>query len=405
MGDTLKSLAVTLAVQMLASMMVLTVPVLAPAAARDLGVPAAYVGLYIAIVYGAGMFSSLACGDLIRRLGAIRVSQLCLLLCTAAALLAAGGTLPLFVASAVVAGMAYGPVTPASSHVLARTTSPRTMSFVFSLKQTGVPLGGVLAGALVPGLVVAFGWKVALAAVGAACAMVALAAQAIRGTLDADREPGRPMGFGSLAGPLKVVLRTADVRRLAIMSFFYSSMQLCLVSYLVTYLTGSLGYGLVQAGFMMSAAQAAGVGARIAWGALADRSGRPVLVLALLGAGMAAAALAAAAFDASWPSLLVAAVCAAFGATAISWNGVFLAEVARRAPDGRAVEATGGALAFTYFGVLLTPPLFGFAAEHGAGFGLAYAVLAVPVFASAVWLWAWQRAAHRFQLAKESLSS
>jgi hypothetical protein len=45
MGDTLKTLAATLAVQMLGSMAVLTVPVLAPAAARDVGVPAAYVEL------------------------------------------------------------------------------------------------------------------------------------------------------------------------------------------------------------------------------------------------------------------------------------------------------------------------------------------------------------------------
>ena len=115
MGETFKSLATTLAVQMLGSMALLTVPVLAPAAARDVGVPAAYVGLYIALAYGASMLASLACGDLIRRLGAIRVSQLCLLLCAIASLLAVGGTLGFFAASAVFMGLGYGPMTPASS--------------------------------------------------------------------------------------------------------------------------------------------------------------------------------------------------------------------------------------------------------------------------------------------------
>ena len=158
MGDTLKTLATTLAVQMLGSMALLTVPVLAPAAARDVGVPAAYVGLYIALAYGASMMSSLACGDLIRRFGAIRVSQLCLLLCALGSLLAAGGTLGFFAASALFMGMGYGPMTPASSHVLARTTSATAMSLVFSVKQTGVPLGGAVAGALVPALVVGIGW-------------------------------------------------------------------------------------------------------------------------------------------------------------------------------------------------------------------------------------------------------
>lgn len=141
MGDTIKTLATTLAVQMLGSMALLTVPVLAPAAAGDVGVPAAYVGLYIALAYGASMMSSLACGDLIRRLGAIRVSQFCLLLCALGALCAAGGSLWFFAISALFMGMGYGPMTPASSHVLARTTAPATMSLVFSVKQTGVPLG------------------------------------------------------------------------------------------------------------------------------------------------------------------------------------------------------------------------------------------------------------------------
>ena len=75
MHATLGPLAVTLAVQALVSMAVLTMPVVAPAAAADVGVPAAYVGLFIALVYGASMASSLVCGDLIRKFGAIRVSQ------------------------------------------------------------------------------------------------------------------------------------------------------------------------------------------------------------------------------------------------------------------------------------------------------------------------------------------
>lgn len=397
-----KALVATLAVQMLGSMALLTVPVLAPAATPDVGIPAAYVGLYIALAYGASMLSSLACGDLIHRVGAIRTSQLCLISCAMASLCAAGGTIELFVASAVLMGMGYGPMTPASSHVLARTTESTKMSLVFSVKQTGVPLGGALAGALVPALVLSIGWNLALVVVAVACVLVALLVQPIREELDSDREPGRRIRVASVAGPLREVLAMSDVRRLAIMSFVYSSLQLCLVTYLVTYLSGSVGYSLLQAGFMLSVAQIAGVVARIGWGALADRTHKPIPVLVLLGCGMAVGALATGAFDAGWPPVLVAAVCAWFGATAISWNGVYLAEVARRAPDGRAVEATSGSLAFTYFGVLVSPPLFGLAAEHGADFGSAFALLALPATACAAWLWISDRRAHHIGL-KESL--
>ena len=48
----------------------------------------------------------------------------------------------------------------------------------------------------------------------------------------------------------------------------------------------------------------------------------------------------------------------AFGATAVGWNGVFLAEIASLAPRERISDATGGSAFFTFLGVVVTPPLF-----------------------------------------------
>jgi hypothetical protein len=45
----------------------------------------------------------------------------------------------------------------------------------------------------------------------------------------------------------------------------------------------------------------------------------------------------------------------AFGVTASGWNGVFLAEVARLAPEGRVGEATGAVLMFGFAGLVLGP--------------------------------------------------
>jgi MFS family permease len=79
------------------------------------------------------------------------------------------------------------------------------------------------------------------------------------------------------------------------------------------------------------------------------------------------------------PPLLVFALLVVFGATAIGWNGVYLAEVARRAPAGMASMATGGTLAVTFFGVVLGPALFGAVAALGGGYRAGFAVLAVPI--------------------------
>lgn len=387
MRSAVLPLATTLAVQAFVSMAVLTVPVLAPAAAVDVRISAGYVGLFIALVYGGSMVSSAASGDMIRRIGAIRVSQICLVLCAAGLALTAAGSAPLLVAGALLLGAGYGPVTPASTHILARMTPPHMMSFVFSLKQTGVPIGGALAGVLVPPLVLLGGWRASTLAVGAACLAVALLTQPVRRQFDNDGvDPMRRIGGRGVMGSLRIAIGEPAVRRLAACSFFFSSIQLCLITYLVTYLTSQLDLSLVQAGLMLSVAQGTGIVARVAWGVLADRSGRPALILGLIACGMAAAALTTASFTPGWPQALIALVCAAFGATAIGWNGVYLAEVARQAPADRAVEATGGALFFTYFGVLVGPPLFALTVEHGGSYALAYGLVALPPLACGLWL-------------------
>ena len=142
---------------------------------------------------------------------------------------------------------------------------------------------------------------------------------------------------------------------------------------------------------MLSVAQAAGIVARIMWGVLADRGGRPLRVLGGIGIAMALCAIAFGLISPAWPRMLVVLVCAAFGATAIGWNGVFLAEVAREAPPGRAGEATGGTLFFTYFGILVGPPLFTLLVESGVSYAAAYVLIVMPALACGVWLLVRQR--------------
>jgi MFS family permease len=151
-----------------------------------------------------------------------------------------------------------------------------------------------------------------------------------------------------------------------------------LSTYLVTYLQEALDYGLVKAGLALSVAQAGGIVGRIAWGYVSDRWLGARRALALLAGLMAISTLATAMLDARVPPALVFALLVVFGASAIGWNGVYLSEVARRAPPGMASTATGGTLAVTFFGTVLGPALFGALAAAGGGYRAGFAALAVP---------------------------
>jgi predicted MFS family arabinose efflux permease len=312
----------------------------------------------------------------------LRTSQGALVACALGlALPAAWPTLPGAIAGAVYIGLGYGPVTPASSHLLARTTPAHRASFVFSVKQTGVPLGGVMAGAIVPLLASAAGARPALLAVAVACVLCAVAAQPFCTLLDADRDPEQPLRMGSMAGGLRLVFSHPALTRLAAMSFVFSIVQLSLSSYLVTFLNTTLRYSLVAAGGALSAAQAGGVVGRIAWGYVADRWLGADRTLALLALLMSLCAIGTALLQADMPQAFTLVLLVAFGASAIGWNGVYLAEVARRAPPGMAGAATGGTLALTFFGVVLGPVLFGALSAAVGSYRAGFLALVVPTLA------------------------
>jgi len=365
-------LLITLVIQAMVAMALLTLPVMAPVVGQALAVSPALVGVYVAVTYAGAMAASLMGGDLVRRIGAIRVSQWGLVLCACGLLLCAVPWLPVMALGAVLIGLGYGPITPASSHVLARTTPMHRMSLVFSIKQTGVPVGSMLAGAIVPPLLLDWSWQASLGAVALVCLLCAVLAQPLRRAMDADRNATHPVHLGSLVRPIRLVLAHRSLRTMALCSFMLSMVQLSLTTYLVTYLNQELAIGLVAAGLALSVAQMGGIGGRIVWGYVADRGLGASRTLMLLAALMVISALATASITRETPQTGLLLILLVFGASAIGWNGVYLAEVARRAPEGMASVATGGTLAFTFLGVVIGPPLFGLLATvfgtYRAGF-------------------------------------
>ncbi len=372
--------ALTLLVQALVSMSVVTVPVFMPVAVGELNLPASHVGLFMSMIYVGSTMVAPISGYFIDRFGPIGVSQVCLVLCALGLGVLSIPVIPLMAIGAFIMGIGHGPVTPASSHLLIRTTPLAMMSFVFSIKQTGVPLGGALAGAVVPYLVMAFGWKISTGWVAAANLVLAFLLFPYRKRFDTEPSVGLRLSWKKAAEPVKMTLLHPDLRRIAIASFFFSTMQLCLVSFLVTYLIERIAMTLIQAGGLLSAAQASGIIGRIVWGAFADRCVRPRIMLGLLGLAMTAGALSAALFTDQWPYAAILIACSLFGSVAIGWNGVYLAEIARVAKPELAGMATGGNIFFNFLGILLGLPAFSLVVEKTGSYPLGFCLVAVATF-------------------------
>ncbi len=357
----LTALLVTLAIQVFTSLSVTTPAVLAPALAPDLGLTPQWIGVFIGLVYAGAMLGSLASGGFIARFGSIRVSQVCVLLCVVGiglvALLPPAAS-PVLIGAAFLLGLGYGPITPASSAVLIRTTPPARMALTFSIKQTGVPAGAALAGALMPGIALLAGWRGALVAVAVVGIAVAVAAEPTRSDLDTHHERGQPFSLAALIGPLRSVLADPALRALSLTGLAFAAVQVCLTSFLVVYLHEALQWSLVASGLALTCATVGAVIGRIGWGIVADRWLPPRRILGLIGLLALCFGLAMALADVHWPAWLILLLAAVYGGSAIGWNGVQLAELARQAPPGTAGAMTGASGFVTFAGVVAGPPIF-----------------------------------------------
>jgi MFS family permease len=378
-------LAATTAAQALVSLAMLSPAAIAPELARDLGVPGSLIGWWISLAYGGAMITSLLGGGAVRRLGAVRTTQVALGMVALGALSTASAGLPLVIAGALLSGLGYGMTNPAASHLLARSTSAANRNLVFSIKQTGVPLGGTLAGLLAPPAALAWGWPIAMALVAGLCLALAATLAAARKGWDSDRDPHASLKAQPFAG-LMLIWRSPLLKVLSLAGFAYAAVQLSVSTFMVTMLVSDLSWSLVEAGILLSSLQIAGVIGRLSVGMLADRWLGGMRMLIVLGIVTAMLALATGFLAPSWSTAMVFAVLVPFGAAALGWNGIYLAELAHAAEPAQIPRVTGASLFFTYGGVLVGPPAFG--ALHGlvGSYTATYALAAVPAVLGVVLL-------------------
>jgi MFS family permease len=350
-------LLATLSTQAVASWAMLALASIAPIVAESFGLPPALIGYQIAIIYGVAMLVSLIAGGFVMRWGACRVSQLALLVAGFGCLIASVPALAALVLASVAIGFAYGLTNPAAAHLLSRYTTTRNRSFVFSIKQTGVPIGGIAAGLLTPWVAVTWGWQAAVALILPLALLLALLLAPARPTWDEDRRPDASFGRGALRGAGEI-FSLPSLRWLCICGFFFGVIQLCLMAFVVSAAVTELAFDALLAGALLATVQASGVVGRLSWGFLADRLQRNAVVLVIIGAITATCCLAFSQLVPTTPRWQVFVVSAFFGASAVGWNGVFLSEVVRLAPPAKAGPATGLANFFTFGGILVGPSAF-----------------------------------------------
>lgn len=351
--------------------------VIAPAIIADLMIDSAWIGIYFSIAASAALSTQLGCGSFIIRFGAMRMSQFALVLLGLGMALATIGHPIALVLSAILSGGGAAVSTPSSSHLLGRCSPPKYLPLIFSIKQTAVPAGLLLAGILGPQLTEWSNWQYTMLMTALACIAFTLMLQPLVKKFDDDRDPTRKFHFSDFGHTVRAVLGTRELRNLSFACFAFNATQTIFTVYFVVYLT-TMGYTLVAAGFVFSIAVAVAVPGRIIWGLLGSSFVHPRTMMAALAIGMAISMALLSMCAEGWPTIIIGIVATLISATALSWHGVLLAETAREAPESARGAVTGGVLSFGQVGALTAPSIFSLLLGMTNNYGIGFIVCSLP---------------------------
>ncbi|MFT5174951.1 MAG: MFS family permease [Gammaproteobacteria bacterium] len=369
----------------------IVMPILADRVAEEFGISRGWLGLYLFLQNFVAIVAAIGCGGFILRYGPLRVSQISLALMAVSLLVISTGILWLYPMAALLMGTSAAS-TPASSHILARVCPPHIAPVIFSVKQTGVPVGALIGGLLLPfllGLVfysATLGTTVRLGTYGTAAVTafivftVVIALQPIREHFDSARNPQQKISLGDLRTTMRMVLDNYPLRDIAFAAFAFGGLQSVFAGFFILFMIDGLGHSEVSAGQVFAIASFCAIWARILWGILGGSILTPRRVFSIIGLISAVSAVAILWIDTTWSISAILVVAIFYNISALSWHGILLAEVARLVPANEVGGTTGGVLAFTSIAMMIYPAIFGLLLALTDSYKIGFALASIPAF-------------------------
>lgn len=281
---------------------------------------------------------------------------------------------PVLLGLLVVTGFGAASSTPAGSRAIMSWFPFRARGMALGIRQTGFPIGGLLAALILPHIATALTWRGAFVAMGILAiigAIVCLVGYRDRRTIKA--ETGRKVHKMSI----DKVLKNKNIFLISLSAITLAAAQFSFLTYMVIFFHDKIGLPVTIGSIFLAVAQFAGIIGRIFWGIVSDRVFGGKRKAALFAVGLVTAIVPVAmAFVGPQTKLWeLGLVVIAFGFSAIGWNGVYVAllsEVAGKETSGTVV---GWGLTVIQVGVFVFPPLFGLIVDLSGSYRMSWLAL------------------------------
>lgn len=375
-------LALLLALGMTAS--TITVPlisVLAPFILDDLGMSRTQLGVIVAVTPVTGGLLSPLAGWMTDRIeGLVMLSGVFALSVTVLAGVTLSPAFSWLLLSAALGGFLTAAGNPVTNKLIVDLLPPGRRGWVTGIKQSGLQIGMLVAGVMLPPLAIAFGWRIAA---------VSLATLPLMGLIVMRLSSNWPEG----AARPNIVGGGAAIPGawwLTSFAFLMGSVNSVVIGFLPLYVEESLDFSKAAAGGIIALVGVVALVARISWGRVAERAVRlssPLAAIAVIGA--VGTILIRFAPDFSSAAVWVGAALVA--ATLISWNGAGMFAVLSMAAPHDVGRFSGQVQLGFFLGLGASPVVFGTLVDrtdsYAVGWSCIVALALVSVAVSLSWAW------------------
>ncbi len=348
-------------------------PVLFPFIQEEFNASRAQLGLITSgmLLGGAGIIVVL--GWLVDMMGARRILSVALVIVAAGVLLFSQiQSLLQGVLLALLIGAAGSATAPAPAKIIMDWVTPRTRALSMGLKETSVPLSGIMAAATLPFLAVTFSWRsavVILAVIIALCGVVFF-------VFYRDRPGSSFKRRSSLLGSIALVAKNRNLWFAALSTPIHVALHLVFVSYVILFFKETLGMSTAVAAGFLAIAFVGGIVGRVTWGVVSDLlGGRRVRVLILVDILSMLGMMLMVWLPSDASPVVVGLLAFAVGTTALGSAGVVGTLVIELAGPGLAATGFGFVAIISLIGAFV-PPIFGLVVDVTGSYDMGWWMMA-----------------------------
>lgn len=260
-------------------------------------------------------------------------------------------------------GIFYSTAQPGGSKVIMKWFPKNLRGLAMGIRQAGIPIGGAMAGAIIPFVTIKYGWSSAVFVLSGSCIVGGLL------FLTFYKEPSLPKIHSSnkpktkpFLEQLREIMKNKALYPMFLTGISMMSLQIVIIGHLTIFLTNMESISPMLAGQIFSVVLFSGMLGRIILASISDSlfkgNRRKPLLLSVLAAFVSILVFSIDLHNLPlWILFLLSSWLGFFG---IGWYSLFIVEVSEQASEDSVGVTVSLALTFNQLAIIFAPPIFGF---------------------------------------------